>query len=103
MIASLVFFIVELQIVFDRTAWVCGLVVQSRGNSGCNGPEGDEDGDGGEDGEEKGRVETAVDLAGKPQRDRDEETAEHEVVEGVSAGGVGRERGIFDCRILYVR
>lgn len=79
---------------------VASLLVLSRRDGRCQGPEDHQDGEGGQESEEDGGVEATVELAGNPPRHCYEKGKEKIVVEGVAARSICRERCIFDGREL---
>lgn len=58
----LVRFFLEGKVVLDWTSWISGLFILTRGQSGCEVPEGNEDRDSGEQGEEYSGLEPSANL-----------------------------------------
>lgn len=95
-----VFVSVELQVCLDGFPWKPGLLRFAWGVRGCKCPVGDEDGEKGKEGKEYPCLETTADLRFYVVGNDQEQGAEEDVAEGVTARTVGGEWSIFDSRIL---
>ncbi len=93
---------VELEIMLDWATWITRFLVFARRYSRCDRPEGDEDREEGKERDEDVGDQSAGDLARYVERDQSGEGDEEGVGEGVAAGGVGRQGGILDGRILHI-
>lgn len=93
---------VELQVVFDRTATVLGFLGLAGGDRRGNAPKGHQDGDCSEKSEEDSGVEAAADLTGQVPGHHNKKEEHQAIGEAVTSGGVCRDGGIFDSRVLEV-
>lgn len=75
-------------------------LIFARGDSGGDGPEGDEDWKEGQEGEEDPCEEAAAEFEGQVARDGGAEDEEEGVREGFAAGGVGGKGPILDRGVL---
>lgn len=92
--------IAELQIMLHWPTRIPRFLILARGNSGGDGPEGDEDRDEGQRGEKEQCVKAAAEFEGQVTGDGGAKDEEEDVREGLATGGVGGERAVLDGGVL---
>jgi hypothetical protein len=88
------------EVVFNGLAWIFRLFVLAGRDGRGNGPVEHQNWNRGEETEEDGRVQAAADLTCEIGGSQDQQGNQDGIGEAVAPGSVGRQRCIFDGRIL---
>jgi hypothetical protein len=99
---NLVGFILEGEIVLDRTSRKSGLFILARSEGRCECPEAEEDREGGEETEENSGLQSTANFPGQVEWDEAKKGEEEDVGETFSSGAICRERCIFNCWVLRI-